>query len=58
MTARTDCRHLSTRTPRPDEVVHRCRLGAAQTVPFHCPEDCVFFEERPLNLGPYGGTGH
>lgn len=54
MTVRFDCRHYSRRTLGPDEVVQRCRLGAAEDMPFACPEDCLFFEERPYTDG--GGT--
>jgi len=56
MTIRTDCRHYSRRTLTPDEVVQRCRLGAADEAPFDCPEHCLFFEQRPIIDG--GWTGH
>ena len=49
MAARTDCQHYSSRTlPRGDRV-ERCRLGAAQEVPFDCPDDCLFFEARAIS---------
>lgn len=48
MGIRADCRHYSRRTIGADEVVQRCRLGAAVDTPFECPEDCVFFEQRPV----------
>jgi hypothetical protein len=48
MAVRHDCRHYSRRTISADEVVQRCRLGAAAEAPFDCPEDCVFFEQRPV----------
>lgn len=48
MSIRTDCRHYSRRTIDRDEVVQRCRLGAAAEAPFSCPDDCVFFEQRPV----------
>jgi hypothetical protein len=48
VTARTDCRHYSRRTVTAAEVVERCRLDMATTVPFSCPEDCVFFEPRAI----------
>lgn len=47
MAVREDCRHYSTRTT-PDGVVQRCRLGAAEEMPFACPEGCVFFESRAI----------
>ena len=52
MSVRTDCRHYSTRTVGPDEVIQRCRVGAAELTPFACPEDCLFFEDRPIT--PFG----
>jgi len=56
MQVRTDCRHYSTRTMGA-ETVQRCRVGAAGATPFACPEHCIFFEARPLDLGPWGGSG-
>jgi hypothetical protein len=57
MTVRNDCRHYSTRTVGTGEQVQRCRVDAAGTAPFECPEHCLFFEARPLDLGPWGGSG-
>lgn len=48
MTVRVDCRHYSTRSVSSAEVVQRCRLDAADSAPFACPDGCVFFEERPV----------
>jgi len=48
MGAREDCRHYSSRTVARDEVVQRCKLGAAQAAPFECPEGCLFFEPRVI----------
>jgi hypothetical protein len=56
MAVRTDCRHYSTRTVTTDEVIQRCRIDAAEMTPFACPEGCLFYEDRPIGLGPYGGT--
>lgn len=49
MGVRVDCRHYSTRTTSPGEVVQRCRVGAAELMPFACPEHCLFFEPRPIS---------
>ncbi len=57
MSIRTDCRHYSRRTISADEVVQRCRLGAAVEMPFACPEDCVFFEQRPVIDGGWSVSG-
>jgi hypothetical protein len=41
-----DCRHYVRQTVRMGELLERCRLGANDTLPFACPEGCVFFERR------------
>jgi len=51
MGVRKDCRHYSTRSVTAAEVVQRCRLDVAEDAPFACPEDCLFFEPRPLDGG-------
>jgi hypothetical protein len=55
MAVRRDCRHYSSRSVEPDELVQRCRLGVAEDMPFACPEDCLFFEPRALgsNWSPH-----
>lgn len=45
---REDCRHYSTRSTPAGDVLQRCRLGAAEEMPFACPEDCPFFEPRSI----------
>ena len=49
MSVREDCRHYSTRTTPAGEQVQRCRLGANETMPFGCPEHCLFFEPRAIS---------
>lgn len=49
MGVRTDCRHYSSRTIANGDLVQRCRLDAAETVPFACPEGCLFFESRSIS---------
>ena len=49
MGVRDDCRHYSSRSTPTGEILHRCRLGAAEEVPFACPDDCVFFEPRSIS---------
>jgi hypothetical protein len=29
--------------------VQRCRIDVAETAPFACPEDCLFFEPRSIS---------
>ena len=48
MTVRDDCRHYSTRTTGGGEVVQRCRVDMAETMPFACPDGCLFFEPRKI----------
>ncbi len=48
MAVREDCRHYSTRTMPTGDVVKRCRVDMAETAPFACPEDCLFFESRSI----------
>jgi len=56
MAVRTECRHYSTRTVTTDEVIQRCRVDAADPMPFACPVHCLFYEDRPVGLGPYGSS--
>ncbi|MFV0316282.1 MAG: hypothetical protein ACK5O2_04890 [Microthrixaceae bacterium] len=48
MEVRTDCRHYSSRTVSASEVVQRCRVEAAESMPFACPEGCLFYEPRSI----------
>ena len=48
MAVRTDCRHYSTRTTGPGDVVQRCRVDMAEAMPFACPDNCIFFESRSI----------
>lgn len=49
MAVRDDCRHYSTRTLPNGDQVERCRVEAAEAVPFACPEGCLFFEPRAIS---------
>ena len=48
MSVRHDCRHYSSRST-PAGSVERCRLDMAQSVPFDCPDNCIFFEKRAIS---------
>jgi len=48
MAVREDCRHYSTRSMPSGDVVQRCRVDAAEAMPFACPEHCLFFEPRSI----------
>jgi hypothetical protein len=57
MAVREDCRHYASRTVGQGELVQRCRVDAAETMPFACPQDCLFYEPRTITgagwtLGP------
>lgn len=49
MAVRIDCKHYSTRTLPTGDQVERCRVDAAQKVPFACPDGCLFFERRLIS---------
>ena len=57
MAVRADCRHYSIRTLATGDQVERCRLGAATTVPFACPDDCVFYEKRSISSAGWRVAG-
>lgn len=46
---RRDCRHYSSRSLPTGDTAERCRLDAAQVVPFGCPDGCLFYEPRPFS---------
>lgn len=49
MAVRPECRHYSSRSLDNGETVQRCRLDVAQSAPFACPDDCLFFEPRSIS---------
>ncbi len=58
MSVRVDCRHYSSRTVGTGELVQRCKVGAAETMPFACPEDCLFFEPRSITDAGWDRRGN
>ncbi len=46
MAVQDECRHYVRQTIQGTERLERCRLGANHTLPFACPEGCLFFESR------------
>ena len=48
---RTECRHYESRTYNNGEVVRKCRVDAAPEAPWRCPDDCVLFELRMIDVG-------
>ncbi|MGD1011501.1 MAG: hypothetical protein ABR925_03055 [Acidimicrobiales bacterium] len=51
MSVKEDCRHYLMQTVRAGERTERCRLGAAEMIPFACPDSCVFHEPRQIATG-------
>ncbi len=49
MGIREDCRHYLRRSTPTGEAVQRCRISVNSEDPFGCPDDCLFFEGRPLS---------
>lgn len=43
-----DCKHYVMISTPSGERVERCKLDAAETVPFACPEGCLFYEPRGI----------
>jgi len=48
---RYDCKNFESRTYTSGEVVRKCRLDLAPNAPWECPEDCLAFERRTMNVG-------
>lgn len=44
-----DCRHYVMQTTRAGEKLERCKIGANESLPFACPDGCVFFEPRRVS---------
>ena len=55
VSVKQDCRHYVMQTVRSGERTERCRLGAAETVPFGCPDGCVFYEPSEDRHGRLAG---
>ncbi|MGH9062921.1 MAG: hypothetical protein ACRD0L_02900 [Acidimicrobiales bacterium] len=50
MAVNEDCRHYVMRTVRRGvDKLERCRIDANETLPFACPEGCLFYERRGVS---------
>lgn len=49
MGVQADCRHYIMQTVRAGDRLERCRVEANQTLPFACPEGCLFYEPRRVS---------
>lgn len=58
MAVNADCRHYAIRTTAGSDKVERCKLGANETMPFACPEGCVFFEGRRVSSAGWQVPGN
>jgi hypothetical protein len=56
MGMRTDCRHYESRSYASGETVRKCRIDLAPEAPWKCPENCVGFERRLVDVGWHYGT--
>lgn len=48
---RYDCKNFDSRSYATGEVVRKCRLDLAPNAPWECPEDCLGFEKRTVDVG-------
>lgn len=51
MAMRYDCKNFDSRTYPTGEVVRKCRVDLAPNAPWECPEDCLGFEKRMVDVG-------
>ena len=51
MPMRVDCKHYESRTYGNGEVVRKCRIDFAPEAPWRCPDDCVGYERRMIDVG-------
>ncbi len=51
MAMRFDCKNFDSRTYSTGETVRKCRLDLAPNAPWDCPQDCLAFEKRTVDVG-------
>ena len=51
MGMREECKHFQSRTYKSGEVARFCKLGLAPDQPWSCPENCLTFEPRLVDIG-------
>ncbi len=49
MAVRHDCRHYVMQTVKAGDKLERCKLNANESLPFACPEGCLFYEPRRVS---------
>ena len=48
---RIGCKHFESRTYSNGDAMRRCRLDLAPDAPWRCPDECVKFEYRAVDVG-------
>lgn len=56
MAMREECKHFQSRTYKSGEVARFCVLGNAPDQPWSCPENCLTYERRFVDVGWSHGT--
>jgi hypothetical protein len=56
MGMRQECKHFQSRTYKSGEVARFCVLGLAPDQPWSCPENCLTYERRLVDIGWSHGT--
>ncbi|MGH9021169.1 MAG: hypothetical protein ACRDV0_09160 [Acidimicrobiales bacterium] len=56
MAMREECKHFQSRTYASGEVARFCVLGNAPDQPWSCPENCLTYERRLVDVGWDHGT--
>ncbi|HTB08230.1 MAG TPA: hypothetical protein VK704_00350 [Acidimicrobiales bacterium] len=56
MPMREECKHFQSRTYKSGEVARFCVLGNAPDQPWSCPENCLTYERRFVDVGWAHGT--
>lgn len=56
MGMREECKHFQSRTYKSGEVARFCVIGNAPDQPWSCPENCLTYERRLVDVGWSHGT--
>jgi predicted ABC-class ATPase len=46
VSVRDNCKHYILQSVSVGDKLERCRLAMNKEIPFSCPEDCIFFEQK------------
>ncbi len=56
MSVREECRHYLAQSVGRHELLERCRVSAAEVLPFSCPEGCLFYEPSAVSRAGWRGV--